>query len=255
MVAQKQSRDLVVGRARNQRTWVHAMHSSLSVRVRIVGMGKGGVYRTLTLTGNLPDAFVLTGLESWHVSLFLLLSCFTQNSNANFSFRFRKCLFRALVTSLVLTRISSWMRLVISALVPPYHSGVKRLTPGLWAGSLVRGRILTNTTGRVPLVLDQRYPTLITHERWGSTSDPSLNGPTISPLCLQWLVRLDSYTVNLSFFNFCRLIGKLTAFWQLQEFISHNPTPCTITVTRRSPHISSRKWDTSLPRLQSYVLT
>ena len=40
---------------------------------------------------------------------------------------------------------------------------------------------------------------------------------TLSPLCLLLLVRLDIYTVNSCAFYFCRLIGKLTAFLQLQE--------------------------------------
>jgi hypothetical protein len=37
-------------------------------------------------------------------------------------------------------------------------------------------------------------------------------------LCLLFLVRLGGYIVNLSDFYFYRLIGKLTAFLQVQEF-------------------------------------
>ena len=39
-------------------------------------------------------------------------------------------------------------------------------------------------------------------------------------------------TANLCVFDFCRLIGKLTVFFNLQEFISSNPTPCTINYRR-----------------------
>jgi hypothetical protein len=78
---------------------------------------------------------------------------------------------------------------------------------------------------------------------------------TIPPLCLLWLVPWDTSTVNLYSFYFCRLIGKLTTFFHLQEFSLCNPTSSTITVARCSPHRSSPKWVTSFPRLQSYVLT
>ena len=54
---------------------------------------------------------------------------------------------------------------------------------------------LQNVSGPVPLVLDLR----ITHERFGSSSDPSLNGNLHCP----------SY----------RLIGNLTVFLQIQEFV------------------------------------
>ena len=40
----------------------------------------------------------------------------------------------------------------------------------------------------------------------------------LSSFCLILLVRLDDYTANLYAFYFYRLIGKLTAFLQLQEF-------------------------------------
>ncbi len=102
---------------------------------------------------------------------------------------------------------------------------------------------LVNVTGPVPLVLDL----LIPHDRFGSSSDPSLNGHlhypddidkslnetaliiiTIlrdqSPLCLLFLVRLGGYIVNsLDCYSY-RLIGKLTTFLKLQEFSLCNPT-------------------------------
>jgi hypothetical protein len=46
----------------------------------------------------------------------------------------------------------------------------------------------------------------------------------ISPSYLLLLVRLGGYIVNLCVFYSNRLIGKLTAFWQLQEFRFHNMT-------------------------------
>ena len=42
--------------------------------------------------------------------------------------------------------------------------------------------------------------------------------PLPSPLCLLLLVRPGGYTVNLCAFYFYKLIGKLTAFLQFQEF-------------------------------------
>ncbi len=52
-----------------------------------------------------------------------------------------------------------------------------------------------------------------------------------------------------------RLIGKLTAFLQLQEFRSRNLTVDTSTsAARRSPHSLNRVWATFSPRLQLYVL-
>ncbi len=97
----------------------------------------------------------------------------------------------------------------------------------------------------MPLVLDLR----IAHDRWGSSSDPSINGhlhypndidrslnglpltklenitlilittpPLPSLLCLLLLERPGGYTVNLYAFYFYKLIGKLTASLQFQEF-------------------------------------
>jgi hypothetical protein len=47
---------------------------------------------------------------------------------------------------------------------------------------------------------------------------------TLHHLYLSLLVRLGGYIVNLSDFYSYRLIGKLTAFLQLQEFSLHNLT-------------------------------
>jgi hypothetical protein len=123
----------------------------------------------------------------------------------------------------------------------------------------------------VPLVLDLR----ITHDLFGSSSDTSINGHlhypsdvdrslneavtdkirqyrtdynnrpghvplTLSSLCLILLVRLGGYIVNLCVFYFYKLIGKLTAFLQLQEFILLNlPVASSTTAARRSLHSSS----------------
>jgi hypothetical protein len=104
---------------------------------------------------------------------------------------------------------------------------------------------LANTAGPVPLVLDLRIP----HDRMGSSPDPSLNGHLKYPnnldqlhndellikygnivlttttghrvryhLYLILIVRVGGYIVNLSDLYSDRLIGKLTAFLQLQEF-------------------------------------
>jgi hypothetical protein len=46
----------------------------------------------------------------------------------------------------------------------------------------------------------------------------------MSRLCRILLVRLDDYIVKLSDFYSYRLIGKLTAFLQIQEFSQRNQT-------------------------------
>ena len=57
----------------------------------------------------------------------------------------------------------------------------------------------------------------------------------LSPLCLLLLVRLGGYTVNLCAFYFYKLIGKLTAFLQLQEFSLRNlPVVSSTTAAWRS---------------------
>ena len=107
-------------------------------------------------------------------------------------------------------------------------------------------------TNPVSLVLDLS----IAHERFGGSSDPSLNGNlhypndidrslneaaadkirtygnitltiitmplALSPLYLLLLVRLGGYIVNLSDFYSYRFIGKLTVFLQFQEFSQRN---------------------------------
>jgi hypothetical protein len=116
-----------------------------------------------------------------------------------------------------------------------------------WYGDIELTGYLVNhdVTGPMTLVLDLR----ITHHRWGSSSDPSLNfhlhypndvdrslneavvdkirkyrsdynnnPPTISPqLCLLSLVRLGGYIVNLCSFYFYKLIGKLAVFLQVES--------------------------------------
>ena len=118
---------------------------------------------------------------------------------------------------------------------------------------------LANAAGPVPLVLDLR----IAHERWGSSSNPSLNGHLHYPAeinrtlkeaaadkILEYRADYNNRPSNaISFMpaiastsgrllvNLCalysyRLIGKLTAFLQLQEFSLRNRTvePFTLSV-------------------------
>ncbi len=60
----------------------------------------------------------------------------------------------------------------------------------------------------------------------------------LSPLCLILLVRPGDYIVTLCAFFFYKLIGKLTAFLQLQEFSLRNMTMVSsTTAARRSPPI------------------
>jgi len=134
-----------------------------------------------------------------------------------------------------------------------------------------------NTTDPVPLVLDLR----IAHDRVGSRSDPNLNGKLHYPNDIDKslndavadtirkyradynnnprkviAVRIDDYIVNLSDFYFYRLIGKLTAFLQLQQLSLRNTTVATsTTAARRSPHSSSARSATPSPRLQHYELS
>jgi hypothetical protein len=55
-------------------------------------------------------------------------------------------------------------------------------------------------------------------------ADYNNNPPNPVALCRLLLVRLVDCTVNLSDFYSYRLIGKLTASFQLQEFSQRNPT-------------------------------
>jgi hypothetical protein len=58
-------------------------------------------------------------------------------------------------------------------------------------------------------------------------------------LYLLFLVRQSGYIVNLSDFYSYRLIEKLTAFLQLQEFSQRNPTVASSTSTTRLSFSSS----------------
>jgi len=135
----------------------------------------------------------------------------------------------------------------------------------------------------VPLVLDLR----IDHERFGSSSDPSINGrlhhpndldgplheaaadkirqyrtdynnrPSNAIPCMPAIAstsgRLHSEFVRLLFLQAHRQTDR---FLQLQEFSLRNlPVASSTTAARCSSHSSNRKWATSSPRLQFYVST
>ncbi len=55
----------------------------------------------------------------------------------------------------------------------------------------------------------------------------------LSLLCLMLIVRLGDYIVNSCDFYSYRLIGKLTAFLQVQEFIFRKPTVTSSTSDTR----------------------
>ena len=77
--------------------------------------------------------------------------------------------------------------------------------------------------------------------------------PLPSFLCLLWIARPGGYTVNLCDFYFYKIIGKLTAFFQLQEFSLHNITVVSSTSsTQSSPHRSNRRLGIFSLRLQHY---
>ena len=125
------------------------------------------------------------------------------------------------------------------------------------------------------------------HERFGSSSDPSINGHlhypndldgplneaaadkirqyradynnrpsnaiSFMPALASTSGRLHSEFVR---FLFYRPIGKLTAFLQLQEFSLRNlPVASSTTAARRSPHSSNPRLVTFSPRLQHYGLS
>jgi hypothetical protein len=78
---------------------------------------------------------------------------------------------------------------------------------------------------------------------------------TLLHLCLLLLVCLGGYIVNLCDFYSYRLIGKLTAFLQLQEFILRIlPVDSFTSAARRSPRSLNQGSATSLQRLQLYEL-
>jgi hypothetical protein len=74
-------------------------------------------------------------------------------------------------------------------------------------------------------------------------------------LCLLLLVRQAGYIVNLSDFYSYRIIGKLTAFLQLQEFNQRNVPVASSTSAARLSHSRSREKLVWLSlRQQPYVL-
>jgi hypothetical protein len=97
---------------------------------------------------------------------------------------------------------------------------------------------LVNESGLVPLVLDLR----IAHDCFGSSSDPSLNGNLHYPNNIdESLIETTDDKIRVSFMPVIasssgrlhsefvriysyRIIGKLTAFLQLQEFSLRKPT-------------------------------
>jgi hypothetical protein len=112
-----------------------------------------------------------------------------------------------------------------------------------------------NTEGPVSLVMELH----ITHTRWGSIFDPSINGHLHYPNGVDRPQNEDvtdklEYTVNLYSFYFYKIIGKLTVFLQFQEFNLHNLLVDSSTSTaRRSPHTSKPKRVTSSPRMKFYM--
>jgi hypothetical protein len=139
---------------------------------------------------------------------------------------------------------------------------------GHHCGDIELAGYLANAAGPVPLVLDLR----ITHDRMGSSSDPSLNGHSKYPnnldqslnvqllikygnivlttttgrrvryhLCLLLRVRVGGYIVNLSdFYSQYSLIEKLTAFLHLQEFSLHKHTQ--VASSTSAARLSSRSF-------------
>ena len=86
-------------------------------------------------------------------------------------------------------------------------------------------------------------------------ADYNNNPPNAISLCLLLLVRLGGYTVTLCAFYFYKLIGKLTAFLQLQELILRNMTVSSSTsVSQSSPHNSNLRVGIFSRRLQHYGL-
>ena len=155
---------------------------------------------------------------------------------------------------------------------------------GHHCGDIELAGYLANAVGPVPLVLDLR----ITHDRFGSSSDPSLNGHLRYPNDIDRSIneaaadkirkyrtdcnnnppsdvsfmspipstsgRLHRYTVNLSDFYSYRLIGKLTVFLQLQEFSLRKPTvDCSTSAARHTLLSSNQNVETFSLRLQLYV--
>jgi hypothetical protein len=128
-------------------------------------------------------------------------------------------------------------------------------TRGQHCGDIELVGYLANETDPVPLVLDLR----ISHDRVGSSTDPTLNGHLKYPNNLDQSLndtsvdKIRKYRVD---YNSYRLIGKLTAFLQFQEFSlrKHNVT-CSTSAARRSLFSQKRKSEAPSPRLQLYVST
>ena len=108
---------------------------------------------------------------------------------------------------------------------------------------------LANQAGPVSLVLDLR----ITHERVNRSSDLGLNGHlrypndndrSLNEAAAEKILKYRAdYIVNsLDYYSY-RIIGKLTAFLQIQEFSLRNPTveESSPTSARPSYHSLSQK--------------
>jgi hypothetical protein len=106
---------------------------------------------------------------------------------------------------------------------------------GQHCGDIELAGYLANEVGPVPLVLDL----LIDHDRVRSSTDPTLDGHLRYPNNLDQSLndaaadKIRKYRLNLSDFYSYRLIGKLTAFLQLQEFSLRKQTLDSSTSTAR----------------------
>jgi hypothetical protein len=102
-----------------------------------------------------------------------------------------------------------------------------------------------NAAGPVPSVLDLR----IAHERWGSSSDPSINGhlhypnDVDRPLNEAVVDKIRAYRADYN-----------NRPSNTQELSLRNlPVDSSTSAARGSPHSSKPKWATSSPRLRLYV--
>ncbi len=142
-----------------------------------------------------------------------------------------------------------------------HHTKTQHVTKnrGRHCGDIQLEAYLTNAADPVPLVMDLS----ITHDRFGSTSDPSLNGhlhypddidkslneavtdiirkyrgdynhnPPNTVSFMSVMTSTSERLVNSSDYYSYRLIGKLTVFFQLQEFSLCNPPVDYSTCTTR----------------------
>jgi hypothetical protein len=139
---------------------------------------------------------------------------------------------------------------------------------GQQCGQIELAGYLANAAGPVPVVLDLR----IAHDRFGNSSDPNLNGLLNYPNDIDRSLneaaadkirkcRADynnsppnAISLMPAVASTSRLIGKLTAFWQLQEFSLRNTTVASsTTAARRSPLSLDQNAAASLPRRQLYI--